>query len=499
MPEARQSVIREAAGYFLSQAGNPRRFRVTAAMLPRFIPDYSRTPQRCRNARGMSLNREYSGFIRRLAAVVAFGATICTAVAGHAQDATLKASDTPPTLRREFRGVWIATVGNEDWPSQPGLTAAQQQQELNGILDRAQALHLNAVLLQVRPACDALYASANEPWSPYLTGMMGKPPDTGYDPLQYAVDAAHQRGLEIHAWFNPFRALQSGEAAHFPPSSDHISRTHPEWARAYGGLLWLDPGLAAVRDYSLAVIADVVRRYDIDGVHLDDFFYPYQIKDPQGHPVDFPDAPTFAAYRAGGGKLSPSDWRRANIDDFVKRVYATVKRIKPYVKVGISPFGIWRPGHPAQIRGLDSYESLASDSRRWLHEGWVDYLSPQLYWRVEQTAQSYPALLSWWIGENALGRHLWPGLYTSRAETPAGKWPTDEIEYQIKTTRGIAGASGNVHFSAHFLLPGDPATPNTLPQHLLDTVYADLALVPRPRPGWNLREARRRLHRTASP
>lgn len=252
---------------------------------------------------------------------------------------------TPPPPAREFRGAWVATVKNIDWPSKPGLSTAQQKAELLIILDRAAQLKLNAVLLQVRPACDALYASKLEPWSEYLTGKMGRAPSPFYDPLEFAVTEAHRRGLELHAWFNPFRARHNTGFSTL--SKNHISRTHPEFVRTYGQQLWLDPGDKAARDYSQAVILDIVKRYDIDGAHMDDYFYPYAEKDKAGAVIDFPDWPSWNRYLAGGGKLSRGDWRRENVNGFVHRLHDEIKARKPWVKFGISPFGIWRPDQPA--------------------------------------------------------------------------------------------------------------------------------------------------------
>lgn len=397
----------------------------------------------------------------------------------------LPAPPTPPAVRREFRGVWVASVANIDWPSRPGLPADAQKAELIVLLDRAKQLHLNAVVLQVRPAADALYASALEPWSEYLSGTAGKAPEPAYDPLAFVVAEAHRRGLELHAWFNPFRARHA--SAKSEPSPGHVSRTHPDWVRAYGKQSWLDPGEPAVQEYNLGVLLDVVRRYDVDGVHLDDYFYPYPENDPAtGAPIPFPDDATYARYQAGsGGTLGRADWRRDNVNTFVRRLYEAVKKEKPWVKMGVSPFGIWRPGSPAQIAGLDAYDSLSADSRRWLREGWVDYLSPQLYWKIEQTAQGFAPLLGWWAGENTLGRHLWPGLFASRASGPTPAWPADEIAYQIRTTRGQAGATGNLLFSARALAPetapaGSAAIGSAagLGALLANGVYAAPALVP---------------------
>src|SRR6185503_16315818 len=227
---------------------------------------------------------------------------------------------TPPEpIRREFRGAWIASVANIDWPSVPGLSTREQQDELVAILDRAVALRLNAVILQVRPAADALYASPYEPWSEYLSGRMGQAPNPYYDPLEFAVNEAHRRGLELHAWFNPYRAHHpSGKSR---PSANHISVTNPELVKKYGSMLWMDPGEPEVRDRTLQVILDVVQRYDIDGVHIDDYFYPYKERDSRGRVIDFPDAVSWRKYLRSGGTLSRDDWRRANVDSLIHAVY----------------------------------------------------------------------------------------------------------------------------------------------------------------------------------
>ncbi|MFN4241642.1 MAG: glycoside hydrolase family 10 protein [Tepidisphaerales bacterium] len=388
----------------------------------------------------------------------------------------------PPAIAREFRGVWVASVVNINWPSRPGLSTAQQQAELLHILDRAAELNFNAVLLQVRPTADALYASELEPWSYYLTGTQGKAPEPFYDPLALAVAEAHKRGLELHAWINPFRVRQKG--ARYPASADSLSRRHPEWVRQYGTLEWLDPGEPAAREHSLKVAADLVTRYDIDGIHIDDYFYPYRERGPDGKEMEFPDAETYAKYGQG---RSLGDFRRANINDYVRRLYEQTKRIKPHVKVGISPFGIWRPGHPPQVRGMDAYEVIYGDALLWLREGWSDYFTPQLYWPIAQTPQSFPVLLNWWIGENVQGRHLWPGLFTTRADGARPTWPASEVEYQVKISRGlggpggagaVGGGTGQVHFSASFLTSWTAEKPNPLAMHLKDTVYGSGAAVP---------------------
>jgi uncharacterized lipoprotein YddW (UPF0748 family) len=378
----------------------------------------------------------------------------------------------PPEVQREFRGVWVATVANIDWPSRPGLATAEQQRELVAILDRARALNLNAVVLQVRPATDALYASPLEPWSEYLTGTMGRAPAPYYDPLAFAVAEAHRRGLELHAWFNPYRARQAG--ARSPVAAGHVSVAKPHLVRRYGAMQWMDPGEPETMAHSLAVVLDVVRRYDVDGVHIDDYFYPYKIADSAGRKVDFPDSASYARYAAGGGALARDDWRRRNVDEFVRRMYAAVKAEKPGVKVGVSPFGIARPGQPAGICCFDQYSELYADARKWLREGWLDYWTPQLYWRISAPQQSYPRLLAYWAAENVRGRHLWPGNYLSRVGDGKAAWPTWEIDSQIVATRAQPGATGNVHFSMKALMSNQGGVSDSLAAG----PYARPALVP---------------------
>ncbi|HEX2204233.1 MAG TPA: family 10 glycosylhydrolase [Longimicrobium sp.] len=379
-----------------------------------------------------------------------------------------------PEVRRELRGVWVASVANIDWPSRPGLPADGQKAELVAMLDRAAALKLNAVVLQVRPAADALYASDLEPWSEYLTGQMGRAPEPFYDPLEFAVAEAHRRGLELHAWFNPYRARHP--SGHSPAAESHISRARPELVRTYGRYLWMEPGEPAVRERTTAVILDVVRRYDVDGVHIDDYFYPYPERDSAGAVVDFPDEPSWTRYVQGGGRLSRGDWRRKNVDDLVRDLYGRIKAEKPWVKFGISPFGVWRPGSPPEATiAFDQYAALYADARRWLREGWMDYFTPQLYWPIARYDLSYPVLLDWWVGENVKGRHLWPGNFTSRTvEADPRPWPASEVLGQVYVTRGRPGATGNVHFSMRaFML-----NPDSLVERLQRDAYRDPALVP---------------------
>jgi uncharacterized lipoprotein YddW (UPF0748 family) len=370
---------------------------------------------------------------------------------------------------REFRAAWVASVANIDWPSRAGLSTQAQQKELTDILDRAAEVGLNAVLLQVRPSCDALYESRFEPWSEYLSGRMGKAPVPYYDPLTFAVQQAHQRGLELHAWFNPFRVRHPSAVS--PAVASHVSRRHPDWVRKYGDMQWLDPGNEAAREYVIQVVADLVKRYDLDGLHFDDYFYPYPIEDRKGRLIDFPDESSWKAYLAKHGKLSRHDWRRANVDSFVERLYRVIKAEKPWVKVGISPFGIWRPGNPPQIRGFDAYEGLYADARRWLREGWLDYCAPQLYWSIDQREQSFPVLLRWWEEQNVRGRHLWPGLSVARV---GAKVPGSEIVEEIRLTRKGGRSTGHILWSMKSVLENR----GNITAALRNSLYAQPALVP---------------------
>jgi len=385
----------------------------------------------------------------------------------------------PPPVAREFRAAWVATVANIDWPTRPGLSTWEQQQELLGILNRAVSLHLNAIILQVRPATDALYASPLEPWSEYFTGRMGRPPEPVWDPLAFAVAEAHRRGLELHAWVNPYRARTArpiGEAAR-----THISRTHPELVRTYGSFLWMDPGVPAVRRRAERVVLDIVRRYDVDGVHIDDYFYPYKEKDSAGAIIDFPDSTSYARYRRAGGTLARDDWRRHNVDLLIRELYRRLKAVKPWVQFGISPISGWRENTPPGARTFDAYHEIYADSRKWLAEGWCDYFVPQIYSAIESPTP-YPVMLDWWVKQNAKARHVYAGngLYrVSRTDTAATSgnrppaWKADEVLRQVQITRDSPGAQGNVFFSMKgLMLDADSIAEK------LAVPYAGPALVP---------------------
>ena len=395
----------------------------------------------------------------------------CAASASASASSTIQPTgeESPPPVQREFRGLWVATVENIDWPSQRGLDSARQKQELLAILDRASALRLNVVVFQVRGSCDAFYDSKIEPWSEYLTGRMGKAPSPFYDPLEFAVAEAHKRGLELHAWFNPYRARLRDLKT--PVADNHVTVTHPELVRTYGKYLWLDPAEPGTREYSLSVVMDVVRRYDIDGVHFDDYFYPYPEK-VGDREINFPDDVPWKRYQENGGKLMRADWRRDNVDRFVHSVYEAIKKEKPWVKFGISPFGIWRPSHPPQISGFDSYDKLYGDSRKWLGEGWLDYCAPQLYWPVDQKAQSFPALLQWWASQNTRHRTLLAGMKVNGWKGVSDD--AKEMAHEIELTRDQSGASGEILWHAKPLM----LDTNGVAGVLQNQMYTQPALVP---------------------
>jgi uncharacterized lipoprotein YddW (UPF0748 family) len=373
-------------------------------------------------------------------------------------------ADAPPPAPREFRGIWVATVGNINWPSRAGLPVQQQQQEAIELLDYCSRLKLNAVFLQVRPAADALYRSELEPWSHYLTGTQGQPPVPYYDPLEFWITEAHRRGLELHAWFNPYRA-RSGKSGNI--AANHISRKLPGVVREYGTTMWVDPGEPAAAQHTLAVVLDIVRRYDVDGIHTDDYYYPYVIKDKAtSKPVAFPDNASFARYQQSGGKLARDDWRRDNVNQLIERIYTDVHRIKPWVKVSYAPFGIWKSGVPEGIKGMSQYDEIYADAKLWLNQGWCDFLSPQLYWPIKGD-QSFPVLLDWWVNESTEKRWVWPGV-------SVGRHSTEEVLAQLDLTRKNPGSQGIMYWSIGALRRHK----DKLGEALMSGPYRTAALIP---------------------
>lgn len=343
----------------------------------------------------------------------------------------------PP--KYEFRGTWVATVFNLDWPVRGGHPDAQKR-DLEDQLDALKAAGLNAVFFQIRPEGDAFYDSPYEPWSYWLTGRQGQAPSPYFDPLAFAIEAAHERGMELHAWFNPYRAV--ADTDRYTIASEHASEEHPEWMLSFGDLKLFDPGLPEVRAYIVQVIMDVVRRYDIDGVHFDDYFYPYP-----PNQIGAQDEDTYAAHSRGIGNIG--DWRRDNINLLVAAVHDSVAAAKPLVKFGISPFGIWKNGVPAGTTGTDAYSVTFSDAVAWLLDQTVDYITPQLYWPFGG-GQDYGKLAPWWAGQ-AFGRHFYPGhgLYRSDATTFGNTLiSADEIPNQIRFNREDPFTHGSVFYRA---------------------------------------------------
>ncbi|WP_329235540.1 family 10 glycosylhydrolase [Actinoallomurus sp. NBC_01490] len=346
---------------------------------------------------------------------------------------------------RQTRAMWIATVNNGDWPSRPGLPVAKQQAEYRHLLDVAKKLHFNTVYVQVRPAADAFYASHYEPWSRFLTGHPGANP--GYDPLRFLITEAHQRGLQLHAWFNPYRAATQADPKKLAANSQ--ARLHPDWVHRYGGALWFDPGLPQVRDLAVRVVLDVVQHYDVDGVHLDDYFYPYPIAGKA-----FPDAATFKKYGAGYKNLG--DWRRHNVDTLVQELHTRIHQAKGWVQFGISPFGVWRNKSRdkagSATAALQSYDDIYADSRTWVRKGWVDYIAPQLYWPVGFKAADYRTLVAWWAKQVA-GTHvqLIIGQAAYQVGQPGAWKDPGELSRHVAIDAGYPQVGGEAFFSAHDL------------------------------------------------
>lgn len=372
-----------------------------------------------------------------------------------------------PEVKREFRAAWIASVANINWPSKNNLTTEQQKAEAIQLLDLLKSINFNAVILQIRPSADALYKSNFEPWSYFLTGSTGKAPNPYYDPLEFWVEETHKRGLELHVWLNPYRAHHSNGGS---VTSESMVKKSPEnVVRLKNGMYWFDPTSQKTQDQASAVIQDIVKRYDIDAIHIDDYFYPY--KEYNGG-KDFPDDQSWKAYLNEGGNLTKGEWRRANVNKFIERVYTEIHQIKDDVKFGISPFGIWKPGYPEGIKGTSQYDDLYADAKLWLNQGWVDYFSPQLYWPIDSKGQSYPALLQWWKDENKKGRHLWPGINTVTTKVAD---PVTEIKNEISINREILkGDTGEVHWSIAGILKN-----YSMQQMLKNGPYREQALVPK--------------------
>jgi uncharacterized lipoprotein YddW (UPF0748 family) len=345
----------------------------------------------------------------------------------------------PP--KREMRGAWIATVANIDWPSKPGLSSDRQKTEFIQLLDTLQKEGINAVFVQIRPSADAFYPSSLEPWSYWLTGKQGEAPQPYYDPLKFMIEQAHKRGMEFHAWFNPYRAVFD---LHQYLAPNNITKLRPQWFVTYGDKKYFNPGLPDVWNYMVQVVSDVVKRYDIDGVHFDDYFYPYRIVG-----KEFPDFLTYKEYGDGMGR---DEWRRHNIDTMIEMVSKAIKSIKPWVKFGVSPFGVWRnddkdPDGSATHAGQTDYDDLYANVLKWLKNDWIDYVAPQLYWDFDQRAAPYGVLLDWWA-HHTYGRDLYIGQGLYRVGS-SGAWrDPDELPSQLIANRSYPQVDGSIYYSA---------------------------------------------------
>lgn len=383
-----------------------------------------------------------------------------------------------PLPSAEMRGVWVATINNIDWPSSPSLSPDRQRVEFDSLLDVLKGMGFNAVFVQVRPCGDAIYQTQNAPWSKYLTGKQGVAPEPLYDPLEYMVKAAHTRRMELHAWLNPFRATFDLDTASLAPS--HPLRALPpqkkgQWFFRYGKKYYFNPANPLVVNYLTAIVKDIVVRYDVDGIHFDDYFYPYK---EQGESLN--DYNDFAADPRGNTKIE--DWRRSNVNRLIESCHKTIKGVKPYVRFGISPFGVWRniekdPENGSETRaGITCYDDLYADVRLWLKNGWIDYVAPQLYWSIGFPPADFAKLVEWW-GRNTYGRHL----YVGHAAYKIGNSPNDpnwndpgETSRQVAFNRSNPNVQGSVFFSTKSLLRNPLGVQDSIRQHL----YPRAALMP---------------------
>ncbi len=348
----------------------------------------------------------------------------------------------------EMRAAWIATAKNIDYPTYKHLSVKEQKQEFIDIVNMYQKLGINAVMLQIRPSCDAFYPSKYEPWSEWLTGEQGKAPDPYYDPLKFMINECKKRNIEFHAWINPFRAVATIEYADI--CNKHISVTKPEWCFTYGINKYLNPGIPEAREYIIKVIADIVRRYDIEGIHFDDYFYPYPKKDAFKRIIPLPDYQTFIKYNTNFVNID--DWRRSNMDKFIKAVNDSIKSIKPSMKFGVAPSGVWRNKTRdvtgSNTRGFAHYDYLYADVVKWLREGWIDYVAPQLYSGIGSKYADYQTLVNWW-SKHTYGRHLYigHGVYKVDAGSPDPTWrDPGELPDQIRINRENTKVLGSIFY-----------------------------------------------------
>jgi len=369
----------------------------------------------------------------------------------------------------EFRGVWIATVDNIDWPPKGVTNPAQQKADFIRQLDLHKRNGINAVIVQIRPAADAFYASPYEPWSQWLTGIQGKPTFPFYDPLVFMIEEAHKRGMEFHAWLNPYRANFNIRTASISP--DHITRKHPEWFLTYGDKKYFDPANKLGQEFVVNVVRDIVKRYDIDAIHMDDYFYPYRIPG-----KEFPDA---ASYRKSGSPLSKDDWRRANVDSIIEKISVAIKMEKPFCKFGISPFSVWRnlsqdPDGSNTKAGVTNYDDLYADILLWLRNGWIDYVAPQLYLEIGHDKIPFETMVDWW-SKHSYGRHVYigHGIYRVNERNAAWKKPA-ELPNQIKLVREYPEIQGSIFYNSSAF----ERNPNGWNDSLRNNYYKEPAKIP---------------------
>ena len=346
------------------------------------------------------------------------------------------------TPNYEFRGVWVASVANIDWPSKNSLSVEEQKAEYIKLLDMHQRIGMNVMIVQIRPAGDALYPSQLEPWSEFLTGKQGLPPTPLYDPLEFMINETHKRGMEFHAWLNPYRAVFNLQKSSIAPS--HLTKIHPEWFLVYGDKKYFNPGLPEVRLHTARVVRDLVTRYKIDGIHMDDYFYPYRIAG-----KEFPDQKDYLKYGKG---MNKEDWRRSNCDSVIFLIHNIVRSVNPHMKFGISPFGVWRnksqdPMGSETKAGQTNYDDLYADILLWLQKGWIDYVVPQLYWERGHKLADYDVLIDWW-NQHTYGKHLYIGLGIYRVGSNAAWKNPNELPNQVKAARNYPTTQGAVYFSS---------------------------------------------------
>ncbi len=368
------------------------------------------------------------------------------------------------TPKREFRGVWLTTVNNLDWPSHNSLSVAEQKKELIDILDNLQQLHFNAVIFQIRPTADAFYQSETEPWSVYLTGKQGNAPEQNFDPLQFIIKECHQRGMELHAWMNPFRIAQKSSDELSP---ENIARRHPEWVVTYGSKQYLNPGIPEVRQYLNEIVIEVIENYEVDAIHFDDYFYPYPIAG-----KTFPDEKEFQQY--GKQFESIENWRRDNVDQIIETIHNSIKLNKPTVKFGISPFGVWKNyedndqiSGSVTSAGNTNYDNLYADVIKWQQKGWIDYMIPQIYWEIGHPAVDYITLKNWW-SENSFGHHVYIGhaIYKAMDSNKIAWQNPNEIPEQVKIARRSEAIQGSAFFRYYHLKQNPLGITNNLQKSL---------------------------------